>query len=195
MPLRRTLFILIFFVLGSCHSNKKESVEGFYEPGVNQNDTVKFVLDLQKDSVVIWNPDLLAAHIADCNQLDASAVGFAGMKTEQYMRYEKLSKFASDSVLIRLTDYGNPVVRVYAFWALHHRNSASVITIFKRHITDKEEVKSFSGCIQSNSAVNKSMLACLRPYKGDKSISLSRREFKKYLKIITGSVNEWVLYF
>lgn len=195
MFLRRILPAFLVLSVISCHSGQKELVEGFFDKGGDKNVTSKFTLHFQKDSIVYWNTDLLVTQIADCNQLDDAAVGIGGVKTDQYMRYEKLTKFASDSALVCLTDHKNPVVRVYSFFALQRRNSPYVMSIFKKHVTDSSEMESFSGCFKLSTTVNKRMLASLKPYPHKKSISLSKRDFRKYLKLITGDDNEYVLYF
>jgi hypothetical protein len=52
------------------------------------------------------------------NVLMGSGVGFAGIRPEQWDRYEKLSRMATDDQLLALTNDTNAVVRCYAFQAL-----------------------------------------------------------------------------
>lgn len=190
MLVRLLSFFILFFILEGCNFQKKETVKDFFENGGNVSDTsIKLPLFLY-DSLRAKNPYSIVVEIANCNELDASGVGFDGRKTEQYARYENLLKYASDSDLISFTRYNNAVVRVYAFYALIEKNSPLVISIFKDHVNDAEEIETFSGCLKLKEAVNKCMLASLKPYKGCKSPCLSKKEYKKYLKIITGSENE-----
>ncbi|HMI77417.1 MAG TPA: HEAT repeat domain-containing protein [Ferruginibacter sp.] len=189
MSSTRFIFSLSLFILTGCNSYKKNPVEDFFEDNHDPGDTSIMMFYFQKDTIMYRDPDMLAAATADENEMHSGAVGYSGIKTDQYKRYEKLSGFASDLDLIRLTDHKNPVVRAYAFEALAERNSGAAIPVFQKHLNDKEEFKSIGGCLAETISVNKCMLLSLQPYDGNESISLSKKEFKKYAKIITGHDN------
>ena len=194
MFLRRILPVFLLLTFLSCHSKRDELVEGFFEKNDNPADTSKLTFSFLIDSLSYRNVNKLVEDITEYNELHSSGVGYSGVQTEQYTRYINLAKFASEAELIHFTDHQNPVVRVYAFRALIERGSPAVIPVFKKHLGDKEELESLGGCIQLTTTVNRCMLGSLQPYDGRKSVSLSKKDFKRYLKLITGSDHKRYLY-
>ena len=190
------VFIFFWFIV-SCHHGQQESMEGFFEKGKNSGDTSTMRFHFRSDTIYYWDVNLLATAIANGNRYEGKYIGFGGRISEQYKLFEKLESTATDSMLIRLTDHGNPVVRAYAYSALAGRNSPALIPIFKKHLNDSEELETFGGCTRSSSGVNKFMLKILWPseWKDPKYVVLPKEEARKYLKLITGSDNEILLYF
>jgi hypothetical protein len=86
--------------------------------------------------------------------VDGSAVGIAGMQSEQYRRFLWLKQNATEEELIQLTDNSNANVKVYAFMALCERNSPVCKEIYERHIADKAQFYKYGGCIQMPEYVN-----------------------------------------
>jgi len=101
--------------------------------------------------------------MAKYNSVDSRGVGYAGQRTEQYNRYEKLKQDATDAELIALTDNSNPVVRCYAFNALANRKNPNVIPILVRHLKDTAGVNTFFGCIVSTTKVGDYFLNVFNP--------------------------------
>ncbi len=90
--------------------------------------------------------------IAIENTLMGSAIGYAGIKPDQYKRFEKLKSIASQNELIGLTEHKNPTVRCYAFWALAESDFRTY-DIIKAHIQDKDYVRTSFGCTRSSTTV------------------------------------------
>ena len=121
------------------------------------------------------------------NVLKSSGVGEAGTKTEQWNRYESLSKNATTSELISLTDHKNGVVRCYAFDALLKRPDADHYAILLHHLKDTVSIETFQGCIISSSMVGDYFLDVASPpmwiegtdstiYNSDGAFILSRQQ-------------------
>ncbi|SEO34472.1 hypothetical protein SAMN05192574_107147 [Mucilaginibacter gossypiicola] len=87
--------------------------------------------------------------VAKFNRLDSSAVGYAGIRTIQWIRYEKLSKTATLPELRALTRHKSAVVRCYAYDALTARKDTAAFTILLAHLQDTAMVSSFIGCVIS----------------------------------------------
>jgi len=86
--------------------------------------------------------DSLVSQISKGN-LSGPTLGMMGHgthKSEQYLRYKRLSEIASNEQLIVLTDHSSPVVRCYAFDALSKRNIPDYYKIIKRHFSDTDQV-------------------------------------------------------
>lgn len=96
---------------------------------------------------------IIVDSIAKYNQLTSSGVGFSGVKTTQWERYEKLSKTASLPELEALTNHKNAVVRCYAFDALTARRDTNAFTILEVHLKDTARLSTFIGCIISDERV------------------------------------------
>jgi len=105
----------------------------------------------------------IADAMAEDNILKSEAVGAAGVRTEQWNRYEKLKQDATDAELIALTDNTNPVIRCYAFNALASRKSPNTFPILVKHLKDTADVKTFFGCIISATKVGDYFLDVFNP--------------------------------
>jgi hypothetical protein len=90
--------------------------------------------------------DSLADALAKDNMLNSAAVGIAGVKTEQWKRFERLSRIATDKELVALTGHRNAVVRCYAFKALVKRQHIDPFPILLRHLSDTAYVSTLNGC-------------------------------------------------
>lgn len=96
----------------------------------------------------------ISKKIAKNNILAGSAVGYSGVRPEQYSDFEKLKKIANQKELIQLTDHPNGVVRCYAFNALLEKaDSETIHQIILSHLKDTSSVETFYGCIVSKSMV------------------------------------------
>jgi len=93
--------------------------------------------------------DQIVNGMAKENVLHAAAVGYAGVRTEQYERFIALKEKATREELITLTDHTNETVRCYSFRALAARKDSSVFSILIKHLSDTGRVETFSGCIGS----------------------------------------------
>lgn len=85
--------------------------------------------------------------------VDAAGVGIAGVKTEQYERFEKLMKNATVDELVSLTDHKSPAVKAYSFWALSKRKFPGLSLIVKKHAADSSTFRFFTGCLLSRERI------------------------------------------
>ncbi len=87
------------------------------------------------------------------NIFESATVGFAGVSSEQYKLYEKLSNTASQNELIDLaTSNKNAVVRLYAVRALIKRNGITP-DIGKQFKNDESMVSTLYGCVGGKAMV------------------------------------------
>lgn len=86
--------------------------------------------------------------------VDYKAVGYGWTESPQYERFENLMSIATDSQLVKLTDFFNPTVKAYAFWALVIRHNINVRSILERHINDKQSFQLLSGCLSETKKIN-----------------------------------------
>lgn len=113
------------------------------------------------------------------NMYKSSAVGYAGVRTEQWDRYEKIKSDAAEQELIILTDHKNSAVRSYAFQALAERKSDSTFEILLNHLTDTAQLQTFQGCIVSSQTVGDFFLDVVTPkYISLDAYKLNRRQRK-----------------
>jgi len=101
--------------------------------------------------------------IEEVNMVMSSAVGYAGVRPEQYDNFMKLKIKATSDELKELTNHPNPTVRSYAFWALSHDHSVDLYPIVLNHINDNEFVKTQFGCIVSGEAVGDFFINLVTP--------------------------------
>ncbi|TPD65273.1 hypothetical protein [Flavobacterium microcysteis] len=96
--------------------------------------------------------------IEKVNVYMGAAVGYGGMKPEQYENFEKLKEIATPKELIALTNHPNTTVRCYAFSALVSdeklKGSIDIFKIVKDHIYDYESVSTQFGCVGSDMSVS-----------------------------------------
>ena len=86
--------------------------------------------------------------IAAYNVYESAHVGYAGVKSTQYTRFEKLLTLATEQELIELASLdANAVVRLYALQALHHKKVAITDGLLKRFAQDTAHVQTLNGCI------------------------------------------------
>ncbi|HTI61050.1 hypothetical protein [Mucilaginibacter sp.] len=115
--------------------------------------------------------------IAKYNQLTSSGVGFAGVRTGQWNRYEKLNKVASLAELRELTHHKNSVVRCYAYDALTARKDTYAFTLLLSHLHDTAKVSTFFGCIISEEMAGDYFLNAVTPHNStDVGYKLSLRQ-------------------
>ncbi|MEM7513353.1 MAG: hypothetical protein AAF388_20665 [Bacteroidota bacterium] len=98
--------------------------------------------------------DPLLQSIIEENEVHYESVGLGGSTSDQYLRYRKLVKIASDEKLLDLTKHENPTVRCYASWGLVERNFSDLGSVFQNFLTNDDRVTSFSGCIKSTSYIS-----------------------------------------
>lgn len=120
----------------------------------------------------------LVKGIAENNVLESRKIGFSGIASSQWTRYDSLKKTASIPELERLTDHPNPVVRCYAFQALAARRAASTYTVLLSHLHDTAVIDTQMDCIRSVEKVNRYFLAVVRsdyPEKNSYKLNLAQR--------------------
>lgn len=96
--------------------------------------------------------------IEKVNVIMGEAVGYGGMRPEQYNNFEKLKETATSKELVTLTNHPNTTVRCYAFQALTMDNkldiSIDLFKIVKEHLEDNEQVETQFGCIGGSESVS-----------------------------------------
>ena len=107
---------------------------------------------------------IIVDSMAKYNQLTSSGVGYAGIRTAQWERYENLSKTATLPELRALTHHKNAVVRCYAYDALTARRDTASFTILLAHLRDTAKVSTIFGCIISEETAGDYFLNTLTPY-------------------------------
>ncbi|MEO6850354.1 MAG: hypothetical protein ABI203_06335, partial [Mucilaginibacter sp.] len=121
--------------------------------------------------------NIIVDSIAQYNQLNSSGVGYAGIRTVQWDRYEKLSKTATLPELRELTNHKNSVVRCYAFDALTDRKDTAAFNILLGHLQDTAMVSTFIGCMISKERTGDYFLNIVKPYDStDTGYKLSFRQ-------------------
>jgi hypothetical protein len=128
---------------------------GFYESygQTTQPSTTTIRSEIQK----------IVKGIAKDNVLKGEAVGYAGTRTDQWDRYEKLKKDATNTELLTLTDNHNAVVRCYAFQALATKKEIDVFPVVLKHLSDTSTIETFFGCIVSSQTVGDYFVEVVTP--------------------------------
>jgi len=121
--------------------------------------------ETKRANAILIRPSILklVADIAKDNVLKGEAVGYAGIKTFQWIQYQKLNAESTDSELEALTDNRNAVVRCYAFQALSHRRKVDLYSILIKHLTDTARIETFEGCIVSSQKAGDYFLEVVTP--------------------------------
>jgi hypothetical protein len=105
------------------------------------------------------------------NMLYGPAVGYGGVKDEQWTNFEELLKNAGTDELIILTKHKNPVIRCYAFWGLVEKRDKGCYQILLNHLTDSESVTTFFGCVISGQMVGDVFLQLMNPAFYDEDVN------------------------
>ncbi|MGF2413609.1 MAG: hypothetical protein ACQUYJ_14860 [Ferruginibacter sp.] len=138
------------------------------------------------DSLSNENVDYIVNKIAEYDYLDGPAIGYGGIRSEQYERFEKLATVKNDSILINLTSHKNAVVRCYAFDALVTRKSLHCLPIFLKHLKDTAGVHTRGGCLGRIGKVNIEFLLALRPEENTYRswIAFDKSDFVQYSRLL-----------
>jgi len=129
--------------------------------------------------------NLIVQKIEKINVVMGSAVGYAGIKPEQYENFEELKKIASKEELLLLTDHSNAVVRCYSFWALGNYKNFDLFSLVKNHINDTAFVKTEFGCMLFTEKVSDFYINLVNPKHKDSEIrQLNEEEFSKLESIL-----------
>jgi hypothetical protein len=107
---------------------------------------------------------IIVDSITRYNQFTSSGVGYAGVRTPQWDRYEKLSTTATLPELRALTRHENAVVRCYAFLALSAKKDTAAFNILLTHLHDTARLSTFMGCIISKKIAGDFFLATVTSY-------------------------------
>lgn len=111
----------------------------------------------------------LIEKISDVNIVMSKAVGYAGVRPEQYNNFDKLKKLATIDELKELIKHQNPTVRCYAFWALTYNHSINFFPIILDHINDTAYVHTQFGCIIGQERVGDFFIKVVTPQQIDKN--------------------------
>ena len=132
--LQTLTIILTTSILFACegHERTKEIV---------QTKTISINLDTLPDIKKIVD------YIAEGNSVESSHIGYGGIPSDQYAKYEQLKKVSTVKQLTALTDHKNSAVRCYAFQALASKKADNVFTVLLKHLHDTSSVYTQSGCV------------------------------------------------
>jgi hypothetical protein len=124
-------------------------------------------------------PDLkeIVNAIAKGNSVESSHIGYGGVPSKQWERYEQLKNKATDAELVTLTDHRNPAVRCYAFQALAAKQSDQTFKVLLKHLNDASVVSTQSGCIVMDQLVGDYFADVVNPdYAEDGVYKLHKKE-------------------
>ncbi len=143
-------FILViqFFSFFGC--NKKQQKSGFVYPDeLNPSKT------FAKNEIPIDNPNVLIELLNDNGNIECSGVGgIASKPSISYSIFEKLCKVASDTALVRFSNYSNPKVRVYSMWALIKKNKVMALKQLQKLKNDSRIIEYDCGCSTLPTRIN-----------------------------------------
>jgi hypothetical protein len=95
--------------------------------------------------------------IGNSNTITSSAVGFAGSPSNTWYAFAYLTSIATEKELLEMTKDKNPVLKLYAYTSLLHKNYKHIDKVKKQLSTDTTSVKTLSGCIMGNTTVAKAV--------------------------------------
>ena len=93
--------------------------------------------------------------IGTSNTVTSSAVGFAGSPSNTWYAFAYLTGIATEKELLEMTKDKNPVLKLYAYTTLMHKNYKHIDRVKRQLMKDDTEVKTLSGCIMGNTTVAK----------------------------------------
>ena len=172
MRLNRPIFLYLLllicsFLLHSCQADSNKAlIDGLEITPVSNNyhDTsnryVEVITEMTKDGSICWSE------------------GFTGKKSFQWIRYEWLSKNASDKQLLELMNNPNAHMRAYAFLGLKDRPDINLKSIVLEHLNDSSSFSCINGCFGEEKRVNS---FCLE----ECSALFSRKELSQYRNMIS----------
>ena len=134
-------FYIVCIFLFSCYNGKDK----FYsQTNPKQLDTIYQSLAAQT-----------AVYFIEQNgEVDSEFTGYGGRTTSQYLQFLKLSKYATTSDLVTLTNHKCAAVKAYAFMALISNKDRIVYDIFQKHALDTQSFILRSGCIGMTTRIN-----------------------------------------
>lgn len=131
-------------------------------------------------SKISYQTEKIVVRIEKINELMGSAVGYAGVRPEQYDYFIQLQNKATKDELVELTNHPNGVVRCYSIWALSHDTTYNLFPIVRRHIRDDKLINTQFGCIGSREKVGDFFISLVTPeYVDLDSRKLNNVEFEQ----------------
>lgn len=120
----------------------------------------------EQENITTVRPKIqrIADEISERNTIEGKAVGFAGKRSIQWERYEKLRDKATDNELIILTDSKYSAVKCYAIKALVSRGTVDVFPLTLKHIKDTTLIRIYDGCESERMTVGEYFLNTSSPY-------------------------------
>lgn len=141
-PLRNIAFLMFTFCVSICTSCNSNNADACIRDSTTYHQLrLAYLEKITRD-------------ISLCSTVDAAAVGFGGVQSEQYERFLLLRKIANDEELIQLTKSANGNVKAYAFLALAERNYPNCNELLQQHIKDTTSFQYRSGCIGGTRFIN-----------------------------------------
>jgi hypothetical protein len=120
----KIIFFLLFFL--NCNFDSQENNYYF----LNKNTTLKQIIDSVNKATIKEKETIFGKRPPTLER-----IGFID-----------LSKYANNIELIELTNYKNPYIRCYSFYALVKNQDSTVYDILKKHIKDTAKIQLQSGC-------------------------------------------------
>lgn len=95
----------------------------------------------------------LVDQISQNNLLESEYIGFGGGKSDEYKRFKKLSKIATNKELEELITNDHPIVRTYALQLMLERKLINSEKAFRTALQDNESFAKMNGDIGGSSDV------------------------------------------
>ncbi len=166
-----------FFVLSLCYLGMTTSCQTQSNKSLTNDieiDTTKFTSTDEPPSSKYMKVVNLMAQAQDVRWSES----FTGEKSEQWSRYEWLSKNATNEQLLELMRSKFPNVRVYAFLSLKDRPKINLKPIILERLNDSSSFVWVNGCLGEEKRINS---FCLEECSG----LFSRKELNQYRNIIS----------
>jgi hypothetical protein len=136
---------------------------------------------VEKTKIVDTTILATVAKIETINAVSEECLSIDCTIPQQWYNFIELKNSCNESQLLYLTDYKNPTVKTYAFWALLEMGSSQIAQTLNSHRNDLDTLKYFSAC--TSEKVNLIDLWTVKANSYYKS--KMKKEDKKELKKIT----------
>ena len=98
---------------------------------------------------------LVVFEMAQHNIYESKTIGFTGLQSKQYQRFQQLLSIATTDQLIDLaTNHHNAVVRLYSFQALHQKKITIPEKLSAQFENDKTMIDVYRGCVRETKSIS-----------------------------------------
>jgi hypothetical protein len=138
---RNILSVIVFlWICNSCNNNEVKYLITEVQPPEN----------FLSDSLFYQRSLSVINDIAACPTVDCANIGLGGTPSGQFKNYKWLSEYASDSLLLKLSNDSSVNVRAYAAQALIERKSVFMKQVVDKFSRDSAQVSFQCGCTTVN---------------------------------------------